>query len=360
MRLYLSRHISSLVVGAITIVLFISFAPSYAASVLAAWSINNEGKLHLRTTAGASLKAFFQAAGEGKGDRVWVDFPGELTRPRSIPGNGPIYQVRLGKPSKGITRLVIEFKPSISVDPRRLKLIGTTPDRWELNLEGIPTRGLSTFGEGNVARSYTPKTFNSSSTSRVNLSNLPSVSKGRFKVVIDPGHGGPDPGAVGINGLRETDVVLDISLQVAQLLSAKGVKATLTRTNEIDLDLPPRVALANKLGADAFVSIHANASRNFRRDVNGLETFYFGGYRGLSLATNIQKQILRTSYGSPDRGVKRKRFFVIRRTRMPAVLVETGFVTGRLDANRLAQPDHRKALAFAIAKGILNYLREVG
>ena len=76
------------------------------------------------------------------------------------------------------------------------------------------------------------------------------VPRGRFTVVIDPGHGGPDPGAVGINGLRETDVVLDVSLQVAQLLQAKGVEVLLTRTSEVDVDLPPRVALANSSGAN--------------------------------------------------------------------------------------------------------------
>ena len=93
----------------------------------------------------------------------------------------------------------------------------------------------------------------------VNAAGLPDVPRGRYRVVIDPGHGGPDPGAVGIRGIREAEIVLDISLQVARLLEAKGVQVTLTRTAEVDVDLPPRVALANRLGATAFVSIHANA-----------------------------------------------------------------------------------------------------
>ena len=199
-----------------------------------------------------------------------------------------------------------------------------------------------------------------SSYRKINSSNLPSVKRGIYKVVIDPGHGGPDPGAVGIGGLRETDVVLDVSLQVSEFLLAKGVKVLMTRKNEIDLDLPPRVARANDYRADAFVSIHANASRGTRRDVNGLETYYYTGYRGLTLARNIHKEIVEVSYGSPDRGVRRSRFFVIRKTDMPAALVEIGFVTGRIDARKLKQADHRKKLAFAIAKGILNYLKEAG
>ena len=144
------------------------------------------------------------------------------------------------------------------------------------------------------------------------------------------------------------------------MLSQKGVKAILTRKNEVDLDLSPRVSLANNTDADIFVSIHANASRGKRRDINGLETFYYRGWRGRLLAKRIQKQILRVSPGSPDRGVKQGRFYVIKNTRMPAVLVEIGFLTGRLDARRLEKIAHRKRLAYAIAKGILEYLYKVG
>ena len=189
---------------------------------------------------------------------------------------------------------------------------------------------------------------------------LPSIQQNKFLVVIDPGHGGPDPGAIGIGGLRETDIVLDISKMVKKLLTEKGVQVRLTRKNEVDLDLSPRVEYANRVSADIFVSIHANASRGKRRDINGLETFYYRGWRGRLLAKKIQKQILRVSPGSPDRGVKQGRFYVIKNTRMPAVLVEIGFLTGRLDARRLEKAAHRKRLAYAIAKGILEYLSKVG
>ena len=146
------------------------------------------------------------------------------------------------------------------------------------------------------------------------------------------------------------------SLSDSKLLSEKGVKVRLTRNKEVDLDLPPRVYFANRTNADIFVSIHANASRGKRRDINGLETFYYRGWKGRSLAKKIQKQILRVSPGSPDRGVKQGRFYVLKNTKMPAVLVEIGFLTGRLDAKRLEKNTHRKRLAYAIAKGILEYL----
>tara|TARA_Y100001968_G_C19434718_1_gene759003 strand:- start:1682 stop:2698 length:1017 start_codon:yes stop_codon:yes gene_type:complete len=337
--------------------------PSFAASALAAWAIRSDGVLELRTKPKAKLKAFYQAAGAGKGDRVWIDIPGELSSPRKISGNGPIKEVRLGKPFNGFTRLVIEFNPSVSLDSQKLELIGISPNRWKLDFVGLPSTKLFKIGEGNVksAKAIRPYlNYRRNVYRKLDPSRLPYIPRGRYKVVIDPGHGGPDPGAVGIGGLRETDVVLDVSMQVSEFLLAKGVNVLLTRKNEIDLDLPPRVASANRYKANAFVSIHANASRGNRRDVNGLETYYFSGYKGLNLAKKIHKEIIRVSYGSPDRGVRSSRFFVIRRTHMPAALVEIGFVTGRIDSRKLKQADHRQRLAFAIAKGILNYLKEFG
>ena len=97
-----------------------------------------------------------------------------------------------------------------------------------------------------------------------------------------------------------------------------------------------------------------------KKDINGLETFYYKGWRGRLLAKRIQKEILRVSPGSPDRGVKQGKFYVIKNTKMPAVLVEIGFLTGRLDARRLEKTGHRKRIAYAIAKGILEYLSKAG
>jgi N-acetylmuramoyl-L-alanine amidase len=190
-------------------------------------------------------------------------------------------------------------------------------------------------------------------------SDLPQVNRGRFRIVIDPGHGGPDPGAVGIGGNQEKDVVLEISLQVAELLRNKGVEALLTRSGDIDVDLPPRVQLANNSGADAFVSIHANALSMSRPDVNGLETFYFQSLQGRNLASAIHASLLKTVRRT-DRGVKEGRFYVIKATRMPSTLVEVGFLTGSDDAADMMDPAHRRQLSLAIAAGILDYLRLEG
>jgi N-acetylmuramoyl-L-alanine amidase len=178
-------------------------------------------------------------------------------------------------------------------------------------------------------------------------------------VVIDPGHGGPDPGAIGIGSTQEKDVVLEISQQVAELLRGRGVDVLLTRTGDIDVDLPPRAQLANGSGADVFVSIHANALSMSRPDVNGLETFYFQSQQGRSLAAAIHNSIMGT-VRREDRGVREARFYVIRATRMPSSLVEVGFLTGADDAPDLMDPAHRRQLALAISAGILDYLRLAG
>lgn len=176
-------------------------------------------------------------------------------------------------------------------------------------------------------------------------------------VVVDPGHGGPDPSAVGIGGIYEKDIVLDISLQVASLLENQGIQAILTRQTDVDLGLQPRVEIANRARATLFVSIHANAISMSRPEVNGIETFHVAGNReGQRLAEHIQQQLL-TSTGMHDRGVKRARFYVLVRTAMPAVLVEVGFVTGQEDALRLSDPATRTQMAQAIVQGILDYFQ---
>ena len=352
----------------ITVAQLLAAMPALASS-LAAWRLNSRGVLELRTSPDVTLQAFYEAGGGLRGPRVWVDLPGVPSRSRTIPGGGSLKEVRIGRPDGQTTRLVLEFVPGTALNPQNLRLVGTARDRWTMDFPGLPTAGLSVLGEGDLNAvswrrpeprpdTQLPAQFPTASTP-LSADGLPVVPRGRFRVVIDPGHGGPDPGAVGIGGLRETDVVLDVSLQMARLLQSRGVDVVLTRTTEVDVDLPPRVSLANSSNADAFVSVHANALSMARPDVNGIETFYFegGSSRSRALAAALQQQMVAISPGSPDRGVRTGRFFVIRRTVMPSALVEMGFVTGSLDASRLADPNFRRRMAVALAAGMLTYLQ---
>ncbi|MEG3846397.1 N-acetylmuramoyl-L-alanine amidase [Microcoleus sp. herbarium19] len=185
--------------------------------------------------------------------------------------------------------------------------------------------------------------------------DLPQVSNRRAVVAIDPGHGGRDPGAVGIGGIQEKEIVLDISYQVARLLEQQGVQAVMTRTDDSEIDLEPRVSLAQRVNATLFVSIHANAINMSRPDISGIETYYFGS--GEDLARVIHGSILQGT-GANDRRVRQARFFVLRKTSMPSVLLEVGFVTGAEDAARLSDPAYRSQMAASIARGILLYLQQ--
>ena len=337
--------------------------PAWASS-LAAWRVSRSGDLELRTSLDVRPQAFFEAGTGLRGPRVWVDLPGAPSRTRTVRGSGVLREVRIGRPDGFTTRLVLEFAPGTQLDPSGLRLVGTSRDRWRMELPGLGNQAGLGIGEGDldaVARfGADQRAIFPTAATPLSADGLPVVPRGRFKVVIDPGHGGPDPGAVGIGGLRETDVVLDVCLQIARLLQARGVQVLMTRTSEVDVDLPPRVAVANSSGADLFVSVHANALSMARPDVNGIETFFFEGAGSPSrrLAVALQEQMVAISPGTPDRGVRTGRYFVIRRTVMPSALVEMGFLTGEIDSRRLSDANFRRRMALALSAGILNALQE--
>lgn len=177
------------------------------------------------------------------------------------------------------------------------------------------------------------------------------VGRGHL-VAIDPGHGGRDPGAVGPSGLREADVVLDISLRIRDLLRADGVGAIILRESDVTVELPDRPRLAREAGATLFVSIHANA--NGRATVNGSET-YFLTPQSLALAQMIQDE-LGVVLGIPSRGIKTANFLVLRDSGVPSVLVETAFISNAEDERRLRDPAFRQRIAAAVHRGIMRFL----
>jgi N-acetylmuramoyl-L-alanine amidase len=190
----------------------------------------------------------------------------------------------------------------------------------------------------------------------------PRVSNSRPLVVIDPGHGGKDPGAIGLGNLREVDVILPISLRVAAILNKNGVNAKLTRNSDYFVGLDERVGMSRKAGATIFVSIHAN-SIDGRPDVHGLETYHY--HKGEELANIVHNKIL-DMLGQDsvqplvDRGVRSARFLVLRKSEIPAILVETGYLTSPSESLLLANPSYREKMAQAIAAGILEYLHQGG
>ena len=183
----------------------------------------------------------------------------------------------------------------------------------------------------------------------------PVPASDRPRIIIDPGHGGDDPGTIGIGGFREKDVVLPISLDVAEILRKQDIEVIMTRDTDHFISLQGRTDMANDIDADLFVSIHANAINLSRPDVNGLETYYYND--GKRLAEVIHWSIL-NGVNIDNRGIRRARFYVLRHSAMPAVLVEVGFLTGAIDSSRLKDPDHRRQMAEAIANGIVQYIKQ--
>lgn len=197
-------------------------------------------------------------------------------------------------------------------------------------------------------------------------------------VVLDPGHGGSDPGASGKMGTREKDVVLDIATRVKNILESRGAAVRMTRDSDTALSLTDRSTLAEQWNADVMVSIHINSSPNSVS--KGAETFALtgNGYpstaqgskpRGMCpgnrfdpantvLAYEVHRSLMKRT-GLEDRGVKRARFSVLRNASCPAALVEAGFISNSAEEQRIRTDAYRLAAAEGIAEGILAYLQHV-
>jgi N-acetylmuramoyl-L-alanine amidase len=172
----------------------------------------------------------------------------------------------------------------------------------------------------------------------------------RPTVVIDPGHGGHDRGAVRGGRHPEKVYALDVSRRVAARLHRAGFRVVMTRQNDSFVSLSGRCAIANRQRQAVFVSIHFNAAA--RRGADGIETFYYGR-RAYRLAASVHRQLVRAA-GTDNRGVRRRAFYVLRHTRCPAILVEGGFLTNPREGARIAHSAaYRQRLADAIASGII-------
>lgn len=172
-------------------------------------------------------------------------------------------------------------------------------------------------------------------------------------IVLDPGHGGRDPGA-SANGIVEKELVLDVALRTKKLLEDAGAIVIMTRTTDIFLELAERAAIANSSNADIFISIHAN---KFNGSANGTETFYHSKYErnnSSKLAHSLQSSMV-SKLGTSYRRVAEGDYHVIRETTIPSALIELGFMDHSGDAAKLKQTKYRNLAAEAILEGIKNY-----
>ena len=311
----------------------------------------------------------------GRPERLYLDVPGVWVGRQYENGievgDGLLAGVRLGQNTLRHSRLVIDLE---RYDHHRL-----------FTLPSPPRVVIDVYGDRSPRK-------------RDPNGRLPAEMRRVHTVVVDPGHGGRDPGATGIGGLHEKAVNLSIAKHLADRLEDRGFNVVLTRNGDYTLDLEERTAIAESAGGDVFISIHANASR--RSKTRGIEIYTLDENHerhSLEVASrengvpaskldplqrvlarlrvdevashserlaelvhaNVIKGARKNNRSLPDLGLKKGPFYVLFMSSMSSVLVETGFLTNRRDAKLLRSAKYQRELANEIAEGVHQYRQQI-
>ncbi|MEI6209697.1 MAG: N-acetylmuramoyl-L-alanine amidase [Desulfuromonadales bacterium] len=332
----------------------------------------------------------------GKPGRVYIDLNrtrlGTSVRDITI-GDGLLKGARVGQFRPDVVRVVLDtenikdYKVFPLSDPARLiiDVRGERPaeiSRMEHSITATPEKTATPRQEEPGEKMVKP-------------ARKPLISKIR-RVVIDPGHGGHDPGAVGPKGVQEKDVVLAVGLKLKELFREElGLDVVMTRSTDVFVPLEERTAIANKVNADLFLSVHANAASN--RAASGIETYYLNlaktdkvaqlaakengtslekvsvlqailfdlmaNYKlndSAHLAEEVQKSLhkkIRVRYSDvKNLGVKQGPFYVLVGATMPSILVETAFLSNAQEESRLKDPAYLDMTAEGILDGVRSYI----
>lgn len=312
-------------------------------------------------------------------------------------GDASLTRVRIAQPVAGVTRVVLDTKDgsnfSVSME--------SNPYRLVVELRGSEkSLSANQFSPSHATPSRTPISLNGVPVKTAPVASLATKASdqpvpartGKFRIVLDAGHGGWDLGTVGRQGLLEKDLVLDVTQRLGKLLQARlGLEVMFTRTGDTYLPLDQRADIANQAQADLFVSIHANYSSSAA--ARGVETYYTnlfsapgskevekhddGTFSKLTpvslsagglhekiqesqrLAASVQRSLYATlAAASPDirnRGIKDSAFAVLTGTTMPAILTEISFVSSPADEHNLQNAAYRQQIAEALYQGIARY-----
>lgn len=335
----------------------------------------------------------------GKPGRIYIDLNrtrlGKGVRDITI-GDGLLKGARVGQYKPDVVRVVLDtenirdFKVFPLSEPSRLVIDVRGERRTEISrLE----ESISIMPEKIVVPKLDEKAAVGEKKGRSHKKS--AISKIR-RVVVDPGHGGHDPGAVGPSGIQEKDVVLAIGLKLRALLREElGLDVVMTRSSDVFIPLEERTAIANKVNADLFLSVHANAAPN--RLAAGIETYYLNlaktdkvaqlaakengtslekvsvlqailfdlmaNYKlndSAHLADEVQKSLykkIRAGYSDvKNLGVKQGPFYVLVGATMPSILVETAFLSNAQEESRLKETAYQEMAAEGILEGVRNYI----
>jgi N-acetylmuramoyl-L-alanine amidase len=319
-------------------------------------------------------------ASASRPERLYVDIDGIWVGNRydtGVPvGDGLLDGVRIGQNTRRGIRVVVDLE---HYERHRLVTL-SHPDRLVIDVYGPRKDAPPSNAPVGQGSPVSPR--------------LPVGLRAIQTVVLDPGHGGTDPGAIGVGGIREKDVTLALARSLAPRLQARGFRVVMTRSADTHLELEERSALAEASRGDLFVSLHANAAP--RRSVRGVETYYLDQNHerhsltvaarengvprtevnalqqtiaklrvaemspaSRRLAQLVQHQIVRgmpRAYPAvPDLGAKKGPFYVLFLSSMPSVLVEAGFLSNKVEADLLGKRDYVDALAEQIAEALTRY-----
>jgi N-acetylmuramoyl-L-alanine amidase len=348
--------------------------------------------LDLSQEAKYEIRQLKEDAAKGTPPRIYIDIAGArlaLTSKEAVPvEDGLLKQIRIGQFSPDVVRVVLDMH---SLRDHNAFIL---PDPYRLVVDVQGQRAP----EASAAKGAPAKKFPAARKPRVKEKNpgpSASVTPGIRKIVLDPGHGGKDPGAIGIGGSTEKDIVLSIAKKLAaKLRKVMGVQVVLTRKDDRFVALENRTAVANAEDADLFISLHMNASPN--GEAKGIETYYLdnttdeaalrlaarenGTSRknvsdlqfilsdmtqnmkledSITLAHRLQGSAvggMTKAMGEvKDLGVKKALFYVLVGARMPSVLIEMFFITNRNEGRAMSQDSYQDAMVKALFDGIQKY-----
>jgi N-acetylmuramoyl-L-alanine amidase len=297
-------------------------------------------------------KVEYRLVGPSRRDRLVFDIVGgsvDLPRDSLYVDNGLIARVRSVPQGSGTLRVIVELDQDVGFAVR------STASQRSVVIAMAPPGTPIPAGPPIAVATPAPK--------RADPTPSPDIPKAldaaldhlddRKRVTIDPGHGGEDPGGQGAHGTEEKDITLSLALKLQKLMRDSGMDVQMTRTDDMQIQLRPRVAMGDNFDSDVFISIHTNAIANPK--ISGIETYYFTP-QSLPLARAVHRHLV-AKLGRPDRGVRRNNFVVVKYNKMPACLVEIGYLTNPTEEKLLKSAAYQQKAAEAILAGVQDYFR---
>lgn len=262
--------------------------------------------------------------------------------------SGTIYIKDITENVKKGDKYILPLKVKVTTDKGEEKEVDVV---WDIKSLDTTKVGMYSF-KGTIKESTKKASL---------IVNVIEITKTNFKVVLDAGHGGYDPGATGPKGIDEKTISLVVTLKVGNILAKNGVEPIYTRTSDNitwstneTLNLQARCDISNEAKPDYFVSIHANSYSE--PEVSGIETYYFkGSVAGEKLAQTVQAELIKET-GRIDRKIKTAGYYVLNNVDATAILIETAFISNPEEERLIATEEYQDILAKAISAGILKSL----